>query len=75
MITLSVKQHIRHVLIRSRWRRWIVPLICALPYLSSLIWLLARGQSWIAQVMLSTLVMGAVLVLLTFFLARLEFRR
>ena len=75
MITLTVKNHIRHVLIRSRWRRWIVPLICAVPYLASLIWLFTRGQSWIVQVMLSPLVMGAALAFLTFFLARLEFRR
>ncbi len=65
----------RHILIVTRWRRWLIPLICTLPYLASLWWLLARGQAWIAQVMLAPLLMGAALAGLTAWLARLEFRR
>jgi hypothetical protein len=68
-------QRLRHWLIRSHWRRWLVPLLCALPYLASLLWLLARGQLWIAQVMLAPVLMGAALAGLTVWLARLEFRR
>lgn len=75
MITFTFKQRLRHVLILSHWKRWIVPFICALPYLSSLVWLFTRGQVWIAQIMLSPLLMGVLLALLTYFLARLEFRR
>lgn len=75
MITFTLKQRLRHALIRSHWQRWIVPLICSLPYILSLVWLITRGQAWIAQIMLSPIFMGCLLALLTIFLARLEFRR
>ena len=52
-----------------------MPFLCALPYAGSLIWLLARQQAWIAQIMLAPLVMTALLALLSLLLARLEFRR
>jgi hypothetical protein len=62
----------RHLWIRSRWRRWLFPLICSLPYLLSLFWLAQRGQIWIAQVLLAPLVMAAAIGVLTLVLARLE---
>lgn len=66
---------LRHWLIRTRWRRWLLPLLCVLPYLASLLWLLLQGQAWIAQVMLAPLLMGLALAALTLLLARQEFRR
>lgn len=74
-IQLSPWRQLRHALIRSRWRRWLVPLLCSLPYLASLFWLLLIGEAWIAQVLLAPLVMGGVLGLLSLWLARQEFRR
>ena len=74
-IQLSRWRQFRHVLIRSRWRRWLLPLLCSLPYLASLLWLLLIGEAWIAQVLLAPLVMAAVLGLLSLWLARQEFRR
>ena len=74
MIPLTFAQRVRHLLIRSRWRRWLVPVLCALPYLGALIWLLLRQQAWIAQIMLAPLVMPGLLALLSFVLARMEFR-
>ena len=75
MLRFTPAERIRHLWIRSRWRRWLVPLLCAFPYAASLIWLLARQQAWIAQIMLAPLVMTALLALLSLLLARLEFRR
>ena len=75
MIHLTAWQRLRHLLIRSHWRRWSVPVLCSLPYLASLIWLLIRGQVWIVQVMLAPLLMGALLAALTLFLSHLEYRR
>ena len=70
----SPVQRLRHGLIRSRWRQWLAPALCAVPYLASLVWLLQRGQLWIVQIMITPLLMMAVLALLTWWLARLEFR-
>ena len=75
MILLTAKQRLRHLWIRSRWRSWGVPVLCSLPYLCSLLWLLLRGQVWIVQVMLAPLLMGALLAALTLFLSHLEYRR
>ena len=75
MIPFTFSQRLRHLLIRSRWRRWSVPVVCAIPYLGSLLWLLLRGQLWIVQVMLAPLLMGVLLVGLTVLLSHLEFRR
>ena len=75
MLQLTPAQRLRHLWIRSRWRRWLVPVLCALPYLASLGWLLLRQQGWIAQVMLAPVLMTGLLALLTWWLARLEFRR
>jgi len=74
-IQLSRWRQLRHLLIRSRWRRWLLPLLCSLPYLASLLWLLLIGEAWIAQVLLAPLVMAGLLALLSFWLARQEFRR
>ena len=70
----SPAQRLRHWLILSRWRRWLAPVICAVPYLGSLMWLLQKGQIWVVQIMITPLMMMAVLALLTWWLARLEFR-
>ena len=75
MIRFTFKQRLRHLWIRSRWRNWSVPLLCSLPYLGSLLWLLLRGQVWIVQVMLAPLLMGALLAALTLLLSHLEYRR
>jgi cobalamin synthase len=60
-------------LIRSRWRQWLLPGLCLLPYVGSILWLLQGGQIWIAQLMLAPLVMAAVLAIVTLELARREF--
>jgi hypothetical protein len=65
---------LRHLLITSRWQQWLFPALCALPYVTILIWLLSRGLVWVAQVLLAPLLMGGVLALLTLWLARSEFR-
>ena len=75
MLELTPALRLRRLWIRSRWRRWLVPLICALPYGGALLWLLLRQQAWIAQIMLAPLLMTGLLALLTLVLARLEFRR
>ncbi|WP_186571090.1 hypothetical protein [Synechococcus sp. PROS-U-1] len=61
-------------MIRSRWQRWLLPVLCTVPYLISLLWLLTRGQVWIVQIMLSPLVMLLMIAALTWWLAVLEFR-
>ena len=73
-IQLSPWRRLRHALIRSRWRRWLLPLLCSLPYLASLLWLLLINQAWIAQVLLAPLLMAGTLAVLGFWLARREFR-
>ena len=74
MTQLSLWIRLRHLLITSRWQRWLFPALCIVPYLAILIWLLSRGLIWVAQVLLAPLLMGAVLALLTLWLARAEFR-
>lgn len=74
-IRLSPWRQLRHGLIRSRWRRWLLPVLCSVPYLASLMWLLLIGEAWIAQVLLAPLVMATVLASLSFWLARQEFKR
>ena len=74
-IQLTRLRQLRHALIRSRWRRWLLPLLCSLPYLASLLWLLLIGEAWIAQVLLAPLVMAGALAVLSLWLARQEFRR
>lgn len=67
-------EQLRHALIRLRLSRWLAPGLCAVPYLASIIWLLTKGQVWIAGVLLSPSLVLALLVGLTWLLARLEFR-
>ena len=74
-VQLSTWRQLRHALIRSRWRRWLLPLICCIPYLASIFWLLLIGEAWIAQVLLAPLVMAGVLAGVSFWLARQEFKR
>jgi len=64
----------RHRFIRSRWQRWWFPVLCALPYLLSIAWLLQLNQHWIVGVLLSPLAMGALIAVVTWFLAWKEFR-
>ena len=74
MTELSLATRLRHLLITSRWQRWLFPVLCIIPYLAILIWLLSRGLIWVSQVLLAPLLMGAVLALLTLWLAKAEFR-
>ena len=73
MKQLSISVRFRHLLIISRWQRWLFPTICILPYLIILFWLLANGLTWVSQVLLAPLLMGAVLALVTIWLARAEY--
>ena len=63
-----------HLLIRSQWRRWLAPTLLIIPYVASLIWLQHQGLIWLVQIMLAPLVMGLVIGLVTWRLARLEYR-
>ena len=72
--SLPLVAKIRHVVITSRWQRWLFPACCAVPYVGILCWLLSRGLIWVAQVLLAPLVMGGVLAGMTLWLARQEFR-
>ena len=74
MKQLSILIRLRHLLIISRWQRWLFPALCVIPYLLILFWLLTRGLIWVSQVLLAPLLMGALLALLTIWLARAEFR-
>ena len=62
----------QRIAIRLRWRRWLGPAICALPYFASVLWLLSFSQTWIALVMLVPALLMVVLGLLTWVLARIE---
>ena len=74
MTRLSYWIRLRHLLIVSRWQRWLFPTLCIIPYVSILIWMLSRGLIWVSQILLAPLLMGAVLGLMTLWLARAEFR-
>ena len=74
MPLMSVRAQLRHWIILSRWQRWLFPVICLMPYVAILFWLLNRGLVWVAQVLLAPVVMGAVLAGMTVLLARSEFR-
>ena len=54
---------LRHWFIISRWQKWLFPVVCCIPYLAILGWLLMRGLFWVAQVLLAPLLMGAMLLL------------
>lgn len=74
MTQLPVKTRLRHLLITSRWQKWLFPTLCIIPYLAILFWLLSLGLIWVSQVLLAPLLMGAVLGLMTLWLAKAEFR-
>jgi hypothetical protein len=63
---------VRSLWIRSQWRRWLFPVLCAVPYVLSLFWLVQRQQVWIAQVLLAPLLMADAISGLTVWLARCE---
>ncbi len=65
----------RHVWIRLQIKRWVLPVLCAVPYLGSLLWLLIVGMSWLAQIMLTPLLMALIIGSMTWALARHEFGR
>ena len=67
-------EQLHRLWIRLRLSRWLAPGLCAVPYLASILWLLGKGQLWIAGVMLSPALVLALLIGLTWLLARLEFR-
>ncbi len=75
MINFTTTQKLRHLIIKSGWRKWIPLALSGIPYILSIFWLLGKGQAWIANVMLAPILMTGLLVLLTVILARLEFRR
>ena len=72
MTRLSYWIRLRHLLIVSRWQRWLFPTLCIIPYVSILIWMLSRGD--LCLILLAPLLMGAVLALMTLWLAKAEFR-
>lgn len=71
---LPLLVRLRHWFIISRWQKWLFPLVCCIPYIAILVWLLMRGLFWVAQVLVAPLLMGAALAALTLWLARQEFR-
>ena len=74
MPRLPIWQRLRHLLTCSGWRGWLFPFLCVLPYLACVFWLVKGGLVWIAAVLVSPLLMAALLALLTFWLAKQEFR-
>jgi hypothetical protein len=74
-VKLSIWRKLLHFLILSRWRRWLLPVLCTAPYAASLLWLIHINEAWIAQVLLAPLLMAVVLALITFWLAQEEFYR
>lgn len=75
LVTRGSAAYWRHLWIRLQLKRWIVPALCALPYLLCVGWILKLGLVWLGQIMLAPLLMTALLWLLTWWLARLEFRQ
>ena len=71
----SFSSRLKHFLIKSRYKRWLFPLVTSVPYFASLFWLVSQGQTWIAQLLLSPLFMILILGGVTIALASAEFRR
>ena len=65
----------RNVWIRLQLKRWLLPFLCAVPYLASLLWLLSMGLAWLVQIMLAPLLMALIVGISTWTLARQEFGR
>lgn len=72
---LTLLQQLNRLLILSRWRRWLFPLLLSIPYISSIIWLVSMNYVWVAQVLCAPLIMGVILAAVTIWLAREEFTR
>ena len=64
---------LRRLFIRLRWRKWVGPVICAIPYFGSIVWLFHFSQAWIAITMLIPAVLIIIIGVLTWSLARIEF--
>ena len=75
MINLSYQYRLRNLLIRSKFKRWAFPSLCALPYLYSLLWLTSKGLYWLVQVLIAPIIMTLLLFGLAYILASIEFRR
>jgi len=63
-----------HIIILTRWKVWIFPLICFTPYCLSIILFFREGQFWLAYVLLSPVLMLVTLGVMTLYLAVLEFK-
>ena len=74
MINFPAANKLLNLIIRTRWKRWIFPFLCSIPYFASIIWLISKQQLWIAQILLAPILMTLMLVGITFLLAKLEFR-
>ena len=74
MINFPAANRLLNLIIRTRWKRWIFPFLCSIPYFASIIWLISKQQLWIAQILLAPILMTLMLVGITFLLAKLEFR-
>ena len=53
MMRFPFPVRLRHWFIVSRWQKWLFPVVCCIPYLAILGWLLMRGLLWVAQVLLA----------------------
>ena len=74
MTHLSFFTRLRHLVITSRWQRWLFATLCFIPYVAVLIMLLSRGLIGVSPVLLAPVLMGGVLGLMTLWLANAEFR-
>ena len=62
---ISFSVRLRHWFIIVAGRNGCFPVVCCIPYLAILGWLLMRGLLWVAQVLLAPLLMGGLLAGLT----------
>ena len=70
---IPTRSRFRRFVVRSKWQKWLFPLICILPYLLIIFWLISLNLFWIAQIMLAPLIMGIAIAILTFRLALAEY--
>ena len=71
MMKFPLPVRLRHWFIISRWQKWLFPLVCCIPYLAILGWLLMRGLIWVAHAWHLCLWVPC---LVSLWLARQEFR-
>ena len=71
---IPILSRIRHRLILSNWKVWLFPFLCAVPYCLALIWMFSSGLHWITFVLIAPLLMASVIGVITWYLARKEFR-